>query len=258
MSALSRVVPATLVILLAAASSARAQEAETLRGRVVDAQNLGPVAGAFVAQPGSQRGVLTDSLGMFTLPVEEAYAREIRVVQMGYRELQAAIPEGGEGRVLSVLLVPDPVQLEGLTVLTERLADRRRGPYGVGEILTKEQLVAVSGGSAYDLVRRVMPFAVPCDAQTSEALCMGGRLGADGRRRVTVCIDDRAVPPELSETILSGVDPRALYMVESYNRVGEVRMYTPGYMQRLIDEDIDLPPLSFGCGAPSWGPGAGF
>ena len=234
-------------LLAITAVAVEGQEPEVLQGRVVDTQTMGPVARAFVAQVGSQRGVVTDSLGRFALPMDSAFARSIRVVQFGYRELQTNVPMGGEGRVLNVLLVPDPIQLDGLTVLTERLADRRRGVFGIADILLQEQLMTGPEGSGFDLVRRMLPFVELCDRDNSEALCIGGRLGASGKRQVTVCIDGSVVPPELAETILSGVDPRGLYMVEVYSRVGEVRMYSPGYMQRLIKTDMDLPPLSFGC-----------
>lgn len=236
--------------MLAVPMGAGAQIPNVLQGRVADAQNMGPVVGAFVAQPGSTRGVLTDSLGMFALPMSPALSRAIRVVRIGYRELQTAVPEDGGGRVLNVMVVPNPVELDGLIVLTERLAERRRGPYGVADILMQDQLIAGAEGSGYDLVRRMLPFVAPCDPQSSEALCMGGRVGADGNREVTVCIDGSRIPSEVVETMLSGVDPRSLYLVETYSRVGEVRMYTPPYMQRLISEGMDLPPLSFGCTGP--------
>lgn len=242
-----RLAVVTFALLATTTVAVQGQDPEILQGRVVDTQTMGPVVRAFVAQVGSQRGVVTDSMGRFALPMDSGLARAIRVVQFGYRELQTSVPTGGEGRVLNVLLVPDPIQLDGLTVLTERLADRRRGIFGVADILLQEQLMTASEGSGYDLVRRMLPFVELCDRQNSEALCMGGRLGAGGKRQVTVCIDGSVVPPELAQTILSGVDPRGLYMVEVYSRVGEVRMYSPGYMQRLIETDMDLPPLSFGC-----------
>jgi len=158
------------------------------------------------------------------------------------------------------MLAPDPVQIEGLTVLTERLADRRRGPYGIGDIMVRDQLLTTSAGTGFDLVRSMMPFLQPCDRE-SEALCMGGRLGINGARQVTVCVDGHKVSQEVMETILSGVDPRTLYMVEAYTRVGEVRMYSAGYMTRLLEQGMDLPPLTFGCqdggSLPDPGPGAG-
>jgi len=49
---------------------------------------------------------------------------------------------------------------------------------------------------------------------------------------------------------LEAVDPRALYMVEAYPRVGQVRFYTRGYVARLLAAGQDLPPLSFTCLGP--------
>lgn len=243
---MKRVVLALLVMLSMVPAPVRGQDARVVQGRVIDARTMAPVANAYVGQTESPRGVVTDSMGLFLLSLEADLAPLIRVVQMGYAVLQTAVPEGGEGRLLNVLLVPDPVQIDGLTVLTERLADRRRGPYGIGEVLLREQLLTESGGSGIDLVRRTLPFVQPCGPET-EALCMGGRSGMSGPREVTVCLDGNKLPSEVIETMLGTVDPRGLYMVEIYSRVGEVRMYSPSYMQRLIEAGSDLPPLTFGC-----------
>ena len=221
-----------------------------LRGQVADAESQRAVAGAFVVQLGTERGVLTDSLGRFSITLIPELQHAIRVSQLGYRDLQARIPPWGRGGMLNVRLVPDPIVLEGLQVLAERLADRRRGPFGVADLLFQDELLRGPDGSAYELVRRILPFAWPCNPEQTEALCMGGHTEAGRPRRVTVCVDDHAVTPDLAETILSSLDPRALYLVEGYRRVGQVRMYTRGYVQRLAAEGTGLPPLAMGCTGP--------
>ena len=247
--------PTLLAALLLAAlgppGPARAQDAGVVRGRVADAGNLSPVAEAFVAQAGAMRGVLTDSSGIFALPLDPELPRAIRVVRLGYKPLDARIPPGGGRGLLNVMLIPDPVQLEGLTVLAKRLEQRRRGPYGVVDVLTREELQAAPEGTGFELLQRLVPFASPCiDDMNTEALCLGGRPGPDGPRRLRVCLDDTLVPPDMMETFLSDVGPRRLYMVEVYSLVGEVRLYTPAYVQRLLDGGGDVPPLSFGCTGP--------
>jgi len=245
--------PWTLVgvaFCVATAPRLGAQESTLINGRVADSETLRPVVGAFVAQLGSDQGVLTDAEGMFSLQLSSGYERGLRVSQLGYRELRTRIPEGGQGRLLNVRLVPDPIVLAGLTVLAERLAERRRGPYGVAEIRFQDELAVGSDASGYELVQRMLPFVTLCDPQTSESLCLGGRMGTEGRRRVKVCIDDRLVTPDLEETILSGVDPRGLYLVEAYGRAGEVRMYTRPFVERLAAQGMDLPPLTMSCTGP--------
>jgi hypothetical protein len=191
-------------------------------------------------------GVLSDSLGGFLLAIEAAPTHTVRVTQLGYSELHIELAAEAVSTPVTLRLSPDPLEIEGLTVLAERLEERRRGPFGVAQVLDRTQLLEAPGGSGYDLVLRTMPFVERCGPAT-EALCLAGRTMMGGRRQVQVCVDDNKVRPELMETALAGVDPRSLYMVEVYSRAGEVRMYTPGYIKRLIAVGGSLSPLSFGC-----------
>lgn len=240
-----------LVLILAAVALSpvllHAQTPSVVQGKVLDAMTFMPVGGAFVAQMDSDRGVLTDSLGVFTLQMDPRFGTRIRIWQLGYRDVQADAAGAGPGRLLTVALAPDPVQLDGLTVLAERLQERRRGPFGIGDILDREDLVQVPDGSAYDLVVRQFPFARPCDPQATEALCMGMSRGMGDMRRVKVCIDGTLVPPDYTETMLSTMDPRTFYLAEFYSRQGEIRLYTPQYMETLLELGADLPPLTFEC-----------
>ena len=243
---MKRVTLAWIAVVLALPPQVGAQEPGLVRGRVIDRQSLAPVGLACGSQVTSDRGVLTDALGQFALPIDPAFPSRVQVSVLGYRVLQTDIPTGRAGQMLTVMLAPDPVEIEGLTVLAERLADRRRGVYGVADILEREQLLAAPDASGYELVRRMLPFVQPCGADT-EALCLEGRGVRGERRTVSVCYDGHQVPESMVESALSPVDPTGLYLVEVYSRVGAVYMYSPGYMKRLIAEGPDLPPLSFGC-----------
>ena len=229
-----------------ASATAEGQEPVILQGQVADAETGLPVMGAFVFQAESNRGSLTDSLGYFALGLEPAPVYQIRVNQLGYMDFMFEVPADSVYGMLLLHIPPDPVEIEGLTVLAERLANRRAGPFGVADILDREALLASPGNNGYDLLLRTMPFVSLC-APPSEALCLAGRMRMGEQRPIQVCIDDRPVPPDFTETSLASVDPRALYLVEVYSRAGEVRMYTPGYIKRLISVGGTLPPLSFGC-----------
>ncbi len=223
-----------------------AQSGAVLQGRVIDAETAAPVVAAFVSLAGADRGVLTDSLGFFALPVRRAPSYQVRVTQLGYSRLDVTLPPEAETREFTVRLPMDPIAIRGLTVLTERLADRRRGPFGIADVVTRDQLLRAPDASGYEFVRRRLPFVEACSFDT-EALCMSGRSVMGDRRAVRVCVDGRRVPPDLMQTVLSTIDPRAMYLVEVYTRVGEVRMYSTGYMQRLLEQGQELPPLTFGC-----------
>lgn len=242
----------TFLLFLVTPLQAQRPGQVVLRGNVVDADSHAPVVGAFVSASPSNQGVLTDSLGRFALPADRAASYPIRITQLGYHALEATMPREAESRAFTVGLKPDPIELEGLTVLAERMADRRRGPFGVATILEQKDLLGVSVGTAYELTRQVLPFAQACTPD-EDSLC----VSVQGRRRgVSVCFDGRVVPSGSPE--LQAVDPRALYLVEAYPRVGQVRLYSRGYVARLLAAGQDLPPLAFECVGPGMtigGPG---
>lgn len=242
-----RLVHITLLLALLAVSSsaAEAQGPWILDGRVIDAETMAPIRGAFVASVNSERGTVTDSLGMFALRIDAGPGQAIWISQLGFRDIQAPLDPTHAGQVLTIVLAPDPIQMEGLTVLTQRLANRRRGIYGLGDVLDRQQLLDAPDASGYDLVLRMLPFVEPC-SMGGAALCVVGRRSLGQKTRVSVCIDGSTVPAELLEVALSGVDPRSFYLVEVYPRVGAVRMYSPDYMKRLIESGRSLPPLAFG------------
>jgi hypothetical protein len=221
-----------------------------LRGHLLDASTYAPVAGAFVALQESNRGVLSDSEGYFALPVPRADQYTLRVRQLGYRDLSMSLTAESAAQPLLFQLDPDPVEIDGLEILVQRFQDRRRGPFGAVDVIDNEQLLRDPSGAASDLVRRVVPFARPCTPE-DENLCVNtqGRLDP-----LMICVDDRRVNEFMVE--LEHLDPRGLYMVEVFRRGGQVRLYTRGYIERLLAEKRELPPLSFGCGQVSL-PGAG-
>jgi carboxypeptidase-like protein len=235
-----------LAACLAIPATAHAQDEVVLQGRVIDAENGSPIMGALVVATLFDQGALTDSLGFFALRLTRNGSYALRITQMGYAQMDIELPAEAESRQFTVQLPADPLVIEGLIVLTEQLANRRRGPYGIADVLTQRDLQASAQGTGYELVLMTLPFSRVCGPQT-EALCLAGRSAVGEQKTVTVCIDDRAVPGDLMQSILGSVDPRSLYMAEVYSRVGEVRLYTPGYIQRLAEQDSELPPLTFGC-----------
>lgn len=235
-----------IALAVAGATPLAAQRAGqvTLRGTVLDADSKAPLFGAFVARGDDVRGVLTDSLGRFTLPVDRAEQYPLRVSQLGYRTLQITMPAEAERRTFVVGLKPDPIELEGLVVLTRRLTERATGRFGTPRVLEQPDLVRSSFGTLLELTRNLVPFAQPCSVD-ADSLCVSGQ----GRRRaLQVCLDGRLVSSASPE--LEAIDPRGLYLVASYPRVGRIQMYTRAFMARLLEAGQDLPPATFECVGP--------
>ncbi len=234
------------VAFLVPALPAGSQETVLLRGMILDAQTRDPVSGAFVVTVGSPRGTVSNSTGAFLIGLEPAEAYHLRVTRMGYSEAQLQLGFDEVAMPITVHLSPNPVELEGLTVLAESLAKRRVGPFGAVDIIERDELLASPESSGYPFLLRVLPFVEKCSME-SDALCMVGRTSMGQKRPIQVCLDDRRVPGDFLESMLAPMDPRGLYLVEVYTRAGEVRMYSPGYIKRLIAQGGSLPPLRFGC-----------
>jgi len=235
-----------LLLCLFLASAAAAQGTALIRGRVLEAGSMAPISAVFVFQEGAKSASLSDSLGYFSLAVEPKAQITLRASQLGYDELAIKLAREAFDIPQILVLTPNPIELEGLTVLVDRLAARRSGAYGVAEVLGRAELLRAPGGTGYDLVLRTLPFAAPCSIE-DETLCLGGATNMGEPRQVKICVDDREVPVFATQSALTGIDPRGLFMVEVFSRAGEVRMYTPGYMKRLAENGQTLPPLSFGC-----------
>jgi len=136
----------SLILVAAVASPVTAQRPGqvVLHGSVVDADSHAPIVGAFVAGAEDRTGVLTDSLGRFSLLLERAGTYPLRFVQLGYHTLQATMPKQAETRMFTVGLKADAIEIEGLTVLADKL--------------DQHDLFDTSAGTAAELLRQAMPF----------------------------------------------------------------------------------------------------
>jgi hypothetical protein len=97
-------------------------EAQTIRGRVVDQANGGPVAmaGVFLLAPGRNvvSSALADTLGRYILKVPEGGEYILRVQRLGYFETESPLLAVAGDRPYDVDLSvrPEPIHIEGLEV----------------------------------------------------------------------------------------------------------------------------------------------
>ena len=212
-----------------------------LRGRVIDEVTRAPLEGAFVAPVGSVTGYMTDSLGLWALEVDPNRAGyPITGEQLGYSVLEVTLgPTAGE-EFTTVKMSPNPIAVEGLKVLVDRFQRRRRFYYGSVRVVDQTRLLRFAG-SAYDVVRREVPFASVCIGAPDE-LCAVRR----GRRiKVDLCIDE--VPTYGATSALESYDSSELYLVEVYDRGRQIRVYTRWFVERALRQGRRLQPLEWGC-----------
>jgi hypothetical protein len=131
-----RLVQSGMPRLLAAVAvfvGVEAVQAQTIRGRVVDAATGDPIRQATVAVQADGRtvaGSLTDDGGEFVIVIPEEGGYNIRASAPGYlaRDLDGLLAEGADELSLEdIQLEPDPVALEGINVEVRRDRGRMRG-----------------------------------------------------------------------------------------------------------------------------------
>ncbi|MEJ2217111.1 MAG: carboxypeptidase regulatory-like domain-containing protein [Gemmatimonadota bacterium] len=126
------------------ASNARAQSA-SLQGIVLDASNTQPVRGATVTlKQGEQevRGVETDRNGLFQFSGIEPGRYTLRIEALGYvTHEETLVLKSGETRTANRSLKVEPVQLEGINVVSQGAGAVRR-KLGV-QIITSQELAQI-------------------------------------------------------------------------------------------------------------------
>ena len=121
--------------------------------------------------------------------------------------------------------------------MDRRLRGRRRDYVELVRILDQGELLNSSFGNTYELTRPVMPGADLCTPE-ADSLC----VSSQGRRTpLSICMDGRAISSARPE--LEVLDPRGLFLVEAFSRVGWIDMYSRGYVAWLIETGQRLSPV---------------
>lgn len=132
----ARGVPGLLVLGYVFLSSSSVH-AQTVEGRVLDQENERPIGGAIVSlvDPDGEeiRRVLADSVGRFRIQPPEAGEFYLEVERFGYFDTRSPlIAFTTEGRAaVELMMVPEPVGLEGLEVSVEEQAEEELGQLGL-------------------------------------------------------------------------------------------------------------------------------
>lgn len=232
--------PAVVLISLAfVASPLAAQVPVVVHGRVEDASSRAPVAGARVISADSSTSVLTDSLGSFTLPLDDRGELAVHVERIGYLPQRFDLPEEAPFRVSVLLLEPTAIELEGVTVVSEaaietlvdNLEHRRNAYSGSMRAYDQAWLERFAPiGSIFELVRRRIPGMFPCESDPGQ-MCIRGRGPTFSNPfptdRLTVCLDGRKSIAPIGELDMLPVESVAL--VEFYGRSG-VKVYTTSWI----------------------------
>jgi hypothetical protein len=230
---------ALLALLFSLALPAAAQQPEPapaqpktlLTGVVLDAGNLQPLRAARVRVPSAGLDVLTDAEGRFVGAQVGPGAYGAVVSLLGYRQSAQIFTIARGEPEPQVLLEPNPVLLQALTVTANRLERRARAS---GASLMGFDHDFLLASNEHDATRLVVQMAnvqaVPCGA-----FATGGELNCVVVRgvaqRACVLIDD--TPASFGE--LSMYRPRELYRVEIYKGGEAILAYTTRFAEQISE-----------------------
>lgn len=230
--------PLLAISLLMVVSPTWAQtfERRNVIGTVVDASTGAPIGGAWVGLADGGAGSWTKADGRFVLHDVRIGTIALEASQLGYSDFaEERVIDAGEGE-LRIALDPDPVMLEGVRVVADRLAARRNAiPYSVRAYDT-DRILQSAAADAYDFVR-FNTFTRSCGFGT--CIYRRGQLV-----RPVLYIDESPYYGGIDD--LHGLPIEHLYMVEIIG--SQVRVYTKNFAKRLATRSAPLIPVLFSTG----------
>ena len=146
--AIARSSTATLLLLASITAPLVSQDAAplTARGVVLDATTGEPVPGAYVGLKDSRIGTATNSRGEFVLP-DLPHGATIEVTQLGYVDVVLEVESSDP---LRIEIAANPIVMEGLAVVADRLAHRWRASGVAARTYTAEQIISAPAATALD------------------------------------------------------------------------------------------------------------
>lgn len=249
----ARALPALLLVLAAAAGAApvAAQDPDeaadtSVRGVVLDVLTGARLDGARVQAEGMRGGTLTDSLGLFALDRVPVGFQVLTVEHYGFEGVEVSLDVQPGMRPFVVELTPKPVMLEGLGVVTDRLAEmesrlrsRRRAVATSARAFDLERLTRSPARDMLEFLRFESSLGLsPCGGRWASSLCVfrRGRWTEPG-----VYIDEIPAVGGLDQ--LATYRPSELYLVEVYSSGLQIRAYTHNFMERMARRPMALIPI---------------
>lgn len=236
---------ATLLLVALGAREAATQVAEpephaTLNGVVVDARTGVRVPGASVILIQQAAPVFSDEEGRFAFREVRPGTQTLIVTQIGYDSLRTEVEFRSPDEPVTVALEADPVVLERIEILVDRLASRWRSIGWSVRVFDQMDLQDASAFSVLDLItQRSGLRRAPCYRPFAMTPCayVRGRVVP-----VRVVVDGAPMLSGLD--LLETLPPEELYTVEVYAGGREIHAYTTWFV-KSVARGRPLPPDPF-------------
>lgn len=164
-------------MLVWVAPTARAQDAGTITGHVIDATSNAPIPSAQIQVVGTTRGATTADDGRFRIANVRPGVYQVRVLRIGYQAVTlTATLSGAEATNLEFALTPVAVTLdEVVTTATGETARKREQGNVVGTLTPEPAQLATAGNISQLLTGRIPGVDVASP---------GGTIGSSARFRI--------------------------------------------------------------------------
>lgn len=161
------------------------------------------------------------------------------VRRIGYATRTVAVDPVGDDEMFTIVLTPDAVRLEGLTVVVDefwrRFERRRNASRGVVRVIDTRDLLALDAREGFHAFWKVVRLARPCTTPGSDyCISLWGRDVP-----VLLCIDDRRASAGVIE--LESYRPEDFYMWELYDHGTVIRVYTNEWVRSGMARRTLLP-----------------
>jgi hypothetical protein len=208
---------------------------------------------------GDRRSVAADGNGSFRITRVEPGRYLLLAERLGYESLYVPLNVTGPLEPMVIRLEADPILLEGITVMTDRMRSRRRA-FAAGSTRSYGE-ARLNRSAAADMLQflqyeaflrptpcgsggNVRPWdgaaAAAARATLASGACVVGRGGRP--RQSKVFIDEVLIPCGL--TMLGTYRPEDLYLLEIYDNGGQIRAYTYDYIERTGRRPNALMPIN--------------
>jgi len=217
------------------------QATSELVGIVLDHSSGEPVHHATVFLPARSIGFLTREDGSFEIPNLPSGEHTVEVQRLGYRTATMQVEVTDPPRPLEFRIVPEPVILEGLEIVSNRFERRRRATTMSSRVFELDDLLTSPATTMRDfLAGRAMVSIHPCPPQMMAFDCVRvrGRFQAP-----SVYVDEIPLMGGLDQ--LAAWSPQDFQMVEVYGWGRHIRAYTHNFMERAARTRLAPLPIWF-------------
>ncbi len=237
------VVLAFVAVMLAHAPALQAQkkndnEKFRVSGRVMDKASGAPVQTAIIRFEDLQRAVVADSMGRFALDKIPQGTHYVEIARLGYVAATDFVRIIADHDSMLVELVPQPLVLEAVTAIANRLERRRQRVASMVRAFDTKRLAT----STSNLRQFLTSYAAPITN------CPAGRSRGTDDNCVIARGDYRPLTVYMNEMPFVGAPldlyyPHEFELVEYYPGSNMIRLYTTAFLERVAKGKAHISPV---------------